>query len=79
MPTHVKVYHEPTFTFLVQVKSSPKYCECSVLEMNPIAFMRNTERIHKDETCGRIIPHSHVIEYDKYFGFNGYDEVHDCE
>lgn len=79
MSTQVPVYQEPSFISLIRVKTEPRYCKCTLLEMNPEVAYINGERRHRDTNCGRLIPYSHVVEYDKFYGYNGFDEVVDCE
>lgn len=79
MTTQVPVYQEPSFISLIRVRIEPKYCECPILEMNPEVTYINGERRHRDTNCNRLIPYSNVVEYDKFYGNNGFDEVVDCE
>lgn len=79
MTTHIKVYNNSPFNLVVLVRHKSKLCECKLMEMNPEVTYVNGERRHKDTNCGKLIPYSHVVEYDKFYGNNGFDEVVDCE
>ncbi len=79
MPVHVPVYQEPAFNWLIPVKVKSSLCDCPVTEMEPIDFYTNGQKRQRCTNCNRVIPYSHVVEYDKFYGNNGFDEVADCE
>ena len=79
MPVHIPVYNESPFRMPILVRSKSKLCDCDILDMNPEVAYINGERRHRDMNCNRIIPYSNVVEYDKFYGNNGFDEVVDCE
>lgn len=79
MPVHVPVYMEPTFLFIVPVKKIDTFCDCDVMDMEPVSQYKNFKTSWFDNHCNRPIAYSNVIEYNQYHGYSGFDEVADCE